>query len=970
MGIFDDEITLPGVITHVEADYSYGFDSSLFGSTDSVVIIGTAFNGPVGDPTPVYSPEHAVYIFGDAYDSQKRQETTLVAGVQDAWDRGCRTIYAVRIGGKEMYKDFNFKIESPYKLRLSSLFPSNAGKDCYILYDGTPGLQQINIYKPIERATIAEKKRGLTSGTNNVLKTNIKLALDNGLTKDDRLIDMIKIVNGHNSNNVIKLSIVDKDGNDVTNAPEVYDIPVGALFSGAYFIGRDHTNPDVKIVTETTLQLVNSGTTNLPYSSFDKKYFRRLIRNTDVTLPYPIYDEKSATLRENLRNAGILMVKDWDFLETLGLSSRAFVPDKEDYEETNLSKFEIYKRLGCGFAITAKAEKRKGSVSSSDKPRIRETPSEDKNRVITIEDGLYSVLQNANMKYRVLTCANAEDSINGKLPRANEFRVAAAQEAMVLGGDIKLKAKVDKNELRAPRKYKITFEDLEAGGTVPDVMDINDLDMDNVYKVVAEVANEAAVKALNPADFTNGTLIKADTKLYRVGEKDIPELTGAGLNGFKVFANGKLYNYVAGSGFAPATTTKKYVLGEALDHIFVFEKDTSGTEFKNVGDLATMLSEDDDKVIVAAENLGAGHENEIVIRSNAFDTMTVEELVDALNANDVFNQLFTASLSEDGAIEKDEFVLDGEHSSKAFAATTPTPRPAEVTAMEDRTLEYDFSLYIPYRTTDNFLRQMAQHCTYTELKTAPTHGMLGVQRLMNTGLASIAAKVKNTLEKDFDLYAKNAIGHNMLDSNNLPYPIGKNVSLVFGQYTVTMDKTNYQYLSNGAAGYAAMVSTLPVEQSSTGQSINLPELGFQLTNTQLGKLTQAGIVTFKNSFTKGIVVTDGVTMAPADSVFRRLSTSRTVNTCEELIRAAAEPFIGKENHQANRDALNTAIKSNLDKIQGTLIEKYAFTMNTDPRIAKFSYIEISYQIIPIYEIREVRNSIKMVDQITTATVGA
>ena len=56
MGIFDDEITLPGVITHVEADYSYGFDSSLFGSTDSVVIIGTAFNGPVGEPTPVYSP--------------------------------------------------------------------------------------------------------------------------------------------------------------------------------------------------------------------------------------------------------------------------------------------------------------------------------------------------------------------------------------------------------------------------------------------------------------------------------------------------------------------------------------------------------------------------------------------------------------------------------------------------------------------------------------------------------------------------------------------------------------------------------------------------------------------------------------------------------------------------------------------------------------------------------------------------
>ena len=345
--------------------------------------------------------------------------------------------------------------------------------------------------------------------------------------------------------------------------------------------------------------------------------------------------------------------------------------------------------------------------------------------------------------------------------------------------------------------------------------------------------------------------------------------------------------------------------------------------------------------------------------------MTVEELVDILNKNEVFSQLFSAKLSEDGAIEKDEFVLEGAKSSKAFKATTPTPRPTEVVTTPDRALEYDLSLYIPYRTTDNFLRQLAQHCTYTELKTAPTHGVMGVQRLTNTGLASIAQKVNEMLPKEFDLYAKNAIGHNMLDSNNLPYPIGKNVSLVMGQYLVTMDRTNYRYLSNGAAGYAGMVSTLPLEQSSTGQTIQIPDLGYQLTNTQLGKLTKAGIVTFRNSYTKGIVVTDGITMAPADSRYRRLSASRIVNTVEELIRAAGEPFIGKENHQANRDAIQTAIKSNLDKIKGTLIKDYDFKMSTDPHSARFSFIEIAYQIIPIGEIREIRNSIKMVDSITT-----
>ena len=71
MTLFNEELgKLPGVITQVEQDYSTGFDQSAFGTTDSVLIVGTAFNGPVGTPTPVYSMEHARYIFGEPYQSE------------------------------------------------------------------------------------------------------------------------------------------------------------------------------------------------------------------------------------------------------------------------------------------------------------------------------------------------------------------------------------------------------------------------------------------------------------------------------------------------------------------------------------------------------------------------------------------------------------------------------------------------------------------------------------------------------------------------------------------------------------------------------------------------------------------------------------------------------------------------------------------------------------------------------------
>ena len=164
-----------------------------------------------------------------------------------------------------------------------------------------------------------------------------------------------------------------------------------------------------------------------------------------------------------------------------------------------------------------------------------------------------------------------------------------------------------------------------------------------------------------------------------------------------------------------------------------------------------------------------------------------------------------------------------------------------------------------------------------------------------------------------------------------------------------------------------MVSTLPLDQSSTSQHIEIDSVTFRLTPSQLVKMTKQGIVTFKESFTKGIVITDGITMAPVDSSFRRLAAWRIMGAIEDLIREAAEPYIGKQNHVTNRNSLYTAIKSRLEKVKGTLIEAYEFNMVVDPKLLKFSYINIIYTIVPVYEIREIRNQISVKDSLDSAT---
>lgn len=1026
MGIFDSEINLPGTFTQVEADYSYGYDPSLFGTTDSVLIIGTAFNGPVGVPTKVYSVEHAVYIFGSAYNSTTRREASLVEGIQDAWDRGCRTIYAVRIGGIDMYKDFNLRIDSQYKLRLSSMFPTDVSKDCYFTFDNTVGAEELTIYKPAERATIAEKKRGSVTSSTAVLTNTLRIASDYGYSRNDRLVDLINTFNSNSNNNVLKLSIVNAEGVDVTTSSEVYSLPIGVLYPGVYFLGRSSSaieeHNEIKFC-------IRSNDDSDPYDNMSESYYKTLTFNTDVSLPYPIYASGSNLnkFRELLAKVNISATSKttWDFLKTYQMPDRAFTKDSTDYEETDLSEFDIYQRLGSGYAITAKATMRTKVDAEGNKvettPRITETPTSDANRVTPIIEGIYNTLENIDIKYRVLACANADQTIDGKLPRAKDFKKAFATTAIIADNKIALTPVIESNDFSDKRSYKVTINPVDSvshwneresvyTGEVFPVVCIADKTFEELQKEfkannkvpTVTVGEQFFVKTDDVSQFElvrsteNGPVRKNDPTIYTgknfiangklyVGtvpptgttvvfteatigvdtadsyvddlEKPIADANGkvSGEEGWIPTYEQKLVPGVDASKFTVGDIDYEYVLGSMNDTVFAYQVKNGALE--PVGTYATTFAtEDEETISIYAEDFPFGT-NSVIISSSLFDSITLTELVEAINEHTTLGAMFTAEVLDDAQAYVDGILTD----------IIDLSAPIVSDVFENKYISYDYSLYIPYRTNDTFGRQLAQHCTYTELKTAPAYGFIGCKRLMNTTLSNIANKVTELVNTNFDLYAKNNYGHNMLDSQSLPYPIGKNVSIVFSQYSDTMSNDDFSFKSNGAAGYAGMVSTLPLDQSSTLQAIDIDSIDFSLSQNQLNQLTSVGIVTMRDSYTKGIVVTDGVTMAPSDSVFRRLASSRIVGACEDLIRSASESYIGKQNHAANRNALKTAIKGNLDKIVGTLIEDFEFNLVDVSANAKLSYISIDYKIVPIYEIREIRNNIKITDSLSSSS---
>ena len=468
MGVFDSDLTLPGVITEILPKTMNTGAGSEFGTTESVTVIGTAFNGPVGEPIAIGSPEQAIYYFGDSFDPVTKREATLVPEIQDAYDRGCRTIYGVRVGGKEMYKDFDLAVETNLKLRVAGYHPHNANKKCFMTYQAEQGSEAafgidegiIKIYKPADRTTIAEKTSGVVDSMDTILVTEISLDSE-GFSKDSRLCDVLDVINNKPTNNVLKFYFVDENGVKRTNSDkDVQDIPVGALFPGIYTICRDKKGNGVdKLVTD--VKVVRGEETEL-YPKSDATVWKKIVANTDPSKPYPITAENFTKLGTLL--SGIGSINSYKFLETVGEIDKIAVMNNVDYEEVDIDGFELYKKLGSGFIRTAKL-KEVGEKDGKPKYKVIPAPDGDDHRVVSVEDGIYSVLRMHNTDYTVLAAATCETDVTGKLPRKQEFRKTKALPITLVDEEtepfVVVTPKIDVDDIASDRvKYK--FEIVEA----------------------------------------------------------------------------------------------------------------------------------------------------------------------------------------------------------------------------------------------------------------------------------------------------------------------------------------------------------------------------------------------------------------------------------------------------------------------------------------------------------------------------
>ncbi len=965
---FQDEV-LPGVLTEIQQDYNVGYYTTAWGNTSTVLVLGTAFTGPINQVMKIYSPEHALYVYGNTYDASTHKEASLVTGIQDVYDKGCRAIYACRIAGKNIYKDFELAPDFGYKLRVSGAYPSNECKNMYIRFINNGADLKLVYYKPADRATIYEKMNGVVDSAYSMIETVLDLKNTYGYTVDTKISELINLFNTYQLNNVLRLSII-KDGVDVTSVdPEARNLPIGSIFDGVYFIGRDKNLCDAITIVDNKLSSASPmwvKHTNVPT-------YKTLKVNTDINAAYPIAGEYDA-LRSIFTS--VATTSKFDFIKNSENVSLVYGIDDTDYEQVDISGFDLYKALGSGYATTAHIELKNPDIENPTAKDyvVRETPESNQNRIVAISDGLYSMLQNVPADYRVLAHTSAVESMDAKLPSKDEFLTKVPGDVQYITTDANKKAiritpiVDEQSDISEDNKFSFDFKIVE------------DDTIDEVTKT--DCASTHAAKAINIVEADKATSVKdgvlyavLDTDAYKIyinkdGAQTTIDNLDAAFDGEYFFddINKKLLKVTYTTGDDGKTATVSTIdhstyLGEAISEngkeyfLVSFDAGTYVAKFDAdagitiLGSVAQVLSSEGNGFYCVPAVVGDGQAHKIIVTSRYAESSTYELFVSNLAASDLgkffkfeyadgFESYINEYLNSDAAKVSDQTTEAGQFATEIF----------------------DTTKYIPYKTTDNLARQLAQHCTYTSLKTATTHGIIGYRKINDTSISGIATIVDKACATDFDLYAKRNNGRYMLDKDNVPYSIGRNISMTFGGYYITTTD-GYKYISNGACGYAGMISALPIEQSSTNQPIDINTLAFELTNYQLVKLTEKGFVTFKNSFTKGIVVTDGITMAPNTSEYKRLSTTRIIGCVETVIRNACEPFIGQVNTLAKRNSIKTAVNSVLQKLIGTLIKDYDFEVTSDDAQQVLGIIDIDYVIVPYYEIRQIRNRITIKDSI-------
>lgn len=340
-------------------------------------------------------------------------------------------------------------------------------------------------------------------------------------------------------------------------------------------------------------------------------------------------------------------------------------------------------------------------------------------------------------------------------------------------------------------------------------------------------------------------------------------------------------------------------------------------------------------------------------------------------------ELLQGSIDEFDLIEQGVYSKLENYSVDIITLAEAHANTAIGTPAEDGTMYADNS--------KNFATQLAQHCAMVTAKTWETIGVIGVAPSPLSGLRDLQEYI-DLLTRGFTLspekqafYASSGINtafqnfHYMYNLATLekvfsdegdPIDVGRYVNVVFGPEVGLAHEKLGNYITSGGTIYSALISVMNVENSTTNKEISALGLRYNLSEAQHNQLAGSRFVAFESKInsngSRSIVVKDGVTAALPNSDFQRLSTVRITHGTVQLIRKKADKFIGLPNGIAQRNSLATEIQAGLDRLKELgVLQNFKFSIFSSAKDRVLGNAFITLELVPAYETRKIFTSVAL-----------
>ena len=177
---------------------------------------------------------------------------------------------------------------------------------------------------------------------------------------------------------------------------------------------------------------------------------------------------------------------------------------------------------------------------------------------------------------------------------------------------------------------------------------------------------------------------------------------------------------------------------------------------------------------------------------------------------------------------------------------------------------------------------------------------------------------------------------------------------------VNIPITSVPYSTTGESVYAGIIMSLKANETPINQILKIAGMRYLYTNSQIDQLLakRYTVVDYRPGI--GFRIAGDPTLAPYGSDYSLLSTVIEVFTVTNGLRDIANRFLGNKNTEAIRNSLQQQIDKYMSKIiSAGIINRGVAVVRTDPTKSVLGEVDIDVTIVPAFEIRTIVLNVKV-----------